>query len=247
MSTRMRAANVADQPRMPSSVPPSGDRPVVDRGAVGGAHVDEEQLAGLNGTYFEAMPAWPLAGDIDVDVVAAAIPETHSMRGLFFVPLMEQLRLDYPQIVPRLSCPPRFGRYLPFEDYPLRDFLHLFDVVARRTHPSSSGREAYRLQARSAVGVFAQSMLGRVTMNLMTNPMRMLLRYPESFGAFAKGPRARASQSGQRSAEIHLTGYCGVMEYPLGVLEALVLSFGVTPVTLVDTRTPNEVRFSLRW
>lgn len=229
-------------------VPRSGVLPTGALGDTpGSAPRGDDPLPGLRRTSFDVRPSEPLLGNIDAEAVLATIPESYAMKGMFFNALASQLGERFAQVVPSLSSPPRSGTYLPFSDYPMRDFLRVYDAAARLSHPNRSAREAYRRLARQQVSAFADSALGRVTMNLATDPGAALVRYAGSFGALVKGPTARAWQQGPSTVHIEITKYRGVLEYPLGNFEALVMGFGAMPTITVHVPADDTLQFLVRW
>ncbi|MGK3991898.1 DUF2378 family protein [Sorangium sp. So ce1024] len=207
----------------------------------------EGSLVGPSGASFEVRPSDPLLGNIDIDAVVAGVPESYAMKGMFFNALAATLGERFAQVVPTLSSPPRGGLYLPFSDYPMRDFLRLYDAAARLSHPNRSSREAYRRLARQQVAAFRQSALGRITMHLATDPAAALVRYTGSLGALVKGPLARARQLGPSEVQIDISSFRGVLEYPLGNFEALVMGYGTRPTISVDVRGAEALQFVVRW
>ncbi len=202
---------------------------------------------GANGASFEVRPSDPLLGNIDIDAVMASIPEFYAVKGMFFNALSAQLGERFAQVVPSLSSPPRGGFFLPFSDYPMRDFLRLYDAAARLSHPNRSSREAYRRLARQQVAAFGESALGRITMHLATDPGAALMRYTGSLAALMKGPSARAWQRGSSEVRIDIVGFRGVLEYPLGNFEALVMKFGAKPTIAVEVHAPDSLQFLVSW
>ncbi|XYH94302.1 DUF2378 family protein [Sorangium sp. So ce1128] len=207
----------------------------------------EGPLVGPNGASFEVRPSDPLLGNIEIDAVVASVPEFYAMKGMFFNALAATLGERFAQVVPTLSSPPRGGLYLPFSDYPMRDFLRLYDAAARLSHPNRSSREAYRRLARQQVAAFRESALGRITMHLATDPGAALMRYTGSLGALVKGPTARARQLGPSEVKIDIGSFRGVVEYPLGNFEALVMGYGAKPTISVDVRGTESLQFVVSW
>jgi uncharacterized protein (TIGR02265 family) len=175
----------------------------------------------------------PLRGDVPIARVLAEIPSDHALKGMFFRRYVDALGADLDALLGSLDAPPKLGRYLPFSTYPLTDYLRLFDRVARSRYAGFGVREAYRLLARSEVEVFVASTLGRVTFSLLRDPASALLKYPESFGVLAFGPKVRAEEAGG-GVRVVFEPYRGALEYAIGVLEGLVLAFDQEPALEID-------------
>ncbi|WP_437980494.1 DUF2378 family protein [Sorangium sp. So ce117] len=229
-------------------IPKSGVMRAVPRSvAPPSAPSTEGLLVGPNGASFEVRPSDPLLGNIDIDAVVAGVPESYAMKGMFFNALAATLGERFAQVVSTLSSPPRGGLYLPFSDYPTRDFLRLYDAAARLSHPNRSSREGYRRLARQQVGAFRESALGRITMHLATDPGAALMRYTGSLGALVKGPLARARQLGPSEVQIDISCHRGTLEYPLGNFEALVMGYGAKPTISVEVRGAETLQFLVSW
>lgn len=194
---------------------------------------------------FTTSEASPLVGDIRLSQLLAEIPDDHVLKGMFFTRYVTSVGRAWSTLAGECEAPPADGRYHAFEFYPLRDYLRLFDYVARERFPGET-REAYRLLARGEVEVFAESTLGKVTLLLLRDPAAALLRYPETFGILARGPEARATALGARRVRVDFTRYAGAIEYAVGVLEGLVLSFDESP-TLDVTRREHSATLDVSW
>ena len=188
----------------------------------------------------------PLVGDVDLPAVLAEIPRGHTLKGMFFRRYAAEAGADWPDVARELRRPPPDGRYHAFEDYPLSDYLRIFDRAARRRFPGST-REAYRLLARGEVEVFTESTLGKVTFTLLRDPAAALLRSPEVFEVLARGPAASARRSGERSVLVTFSRYDGALEYAIGVLEGLVLAFDESPRLVVTVTPERRVDLDVSW
>jgi len=195
---------------------------------------------------FLAVADTPLVGDVDLEAVVADVPETFTTKGMFFARYVAALGAEWEQIVPSLDAPERHGRYHAFESYPLRDYVRVFDRVARARFPGST-REAYRLLARGEVDVFADSTLGKVTFSLLKEPGAALLRYPEVFRIIVPGPELRAERLAERRVVVTATRYFGAPEQGLGIVEGLVQTFDERPHVDVTIDDARGVVFDVAW
>jgi uncharacterized protein (TIGR02265 family) len=189
----------------------------------------------------------PLTGDVDIEAVCSELPREFVIKGMFVQPYAEALQREWEAFGARLLAPPRRGRYVPFQDYPIADFLRLFDAVARRRHPGTAGREAYRLLARNEVATFFASTLGRVAVSMIDEPGAALLKYPETFGVLARGPSAAAERIGLRAVRVSFANYRGSFEYVVGVLEGLVMAFQQEPHLVVEARGDYRYVCDVAW
>jgi hypothetical protein len=103
------------------------------------------------------------------------------------------------------------------------------------------------VRALRVVVVFIKTSIGRVTKELMTDPLAALLYYPEICRILSKGPDITASQFGPTTVRVEHNGFYGLSEYPLGILEALVMYYGCTPSIDVEICARDELAFVIRW
>lgn len=182
-----------------------------------------------------------------MEALIATIPVSYTVRGVFLAPLMAEIGSDFAALVPKLSSPPASGKYLALTSYPVRDHLRLIDAAACRVHPGCSNREAHRLRGRSEPAAFAKSLVGKAMLSIIGDPATMLVRFPELFGTFVRGPQGRGARDGSGVVKLELTGYRGSVEYILGIVEGIVMNFGFTPYTEVHSRTSDRLLFVVDW
>jgi uncharacterized protein (TIGR02265 family) len=187
-----------------------------------------------------------LAGDVDFRAVAL-VPKEYTLKGMFFARLVRLVEglMGTKAMLAMLAEPPRFGRYLPFADYPVADYFRLFDKAARHLFADVSPRESYRRLARTDVETFMASTLGRVVANLLPDPKVALLKYEEVYGLLVKGPSIRAFDAGEKLVRFELEGPVAFPEYPVGLFEGIVQTLGFQPRVEVGRRDGLDVAHEL--
>lgn len=188
----------------------------------------------------------PLQGDVDLAVTLANIPADFTTKGMFFNRYVAALGAEWEEVVPALTDPAKHGRYHAFESYPMRDYIRVFDRVARARFPGST-REAFRLLARGEVEVFAESTLGKVTFSLLRDPGATLLRYPDLFKVIVRGPELTAQRLGDRRVAVSSPHYYGSIEQGVGLVEGLVQMFDEEPRVDVSVEPDRRVVFDVSW
>lgn len=188
----------------------------------------------------------PLQGDVDLDETLANIPESFTTKGMFFTRYVAALGAEWEALVPSLSEPAKHGRYHAFENYPLRDYVRVFDRVARARFPGST-REAFRLLARGEVEVFAESTLGKVTFALLRDPGATLLRFPDLFRMVTRASEVSSHRLGDRRVVVTYPRYHGASEQALGLCEGLVQSFDEEPRIEVTHDSDRRLAFDITW
>ena len=188
----------------------------------------------------------PLLGDVDLEATLADIPVAFTTKGMFFNRYVAALGAEWEAVATTLLEPAKHGRYHAFESYPMRDYLRVFDSVARARFPGSP-REAFRLLARGEVEVFADSTLGKVTFSLLSEPGVTLLRYPDIFMVIARGPELTSERQGDRRVAVTFPRYYGSIETGIGLVEGLVQAFDEDPRVDVAVGEGREVVFDVSW
>jgi uncharacterized protein (TIGR02265 family) len=187
-----------------------------------------------------------LEGDLDLETTLANIPVEFTTKGMFFNRYVAALGAEWEELLPTLSEPAKHGRYHAFENYPLRDYVRVFDRVARARFPGST-REAFRLLARGEVEVFSESTLGKVTFALMKDPGALLLRFPETFKIVTRASECSAKRLGDRRVVVTYPRYHGAAEQALGLVEGLVQTFDEEPRVDVTIDSDRRVVFDVTW
>jgi hypothetical protein len=81
-------------------------------------------------------PEVPLSGEFDVEETVRAVPGDHRVKGMFFSRLSQHLGDGWRGIQSTLDQPPKYGRYVPFTDYPQRDYVRLCSAAAKKRFPA---------------------------------------------------------------------------------------------------------------
>jgi len=195
---------------------------------------------------YRVTPQIALEGDVDLEHVVSSIPHDYSTRGMFFTRYVRALGEEWDSVQSALVAPAKDGRYVPFEYYPLRDYVRVLDRVARTRFPGSR-REAFRLLARGELDVFADSTLGKVTLSLLKEPQSTLMRFPDIYRVVVCAWECAASRFGVRRVLISFTDYRGIVEQSLGLLEGIVQMFDEVPTVEVKVASDGRVEFDVCW
>ena len=164
--------------------------------------------------------------DITSSDVLPRIPSDHTMKGFLFARVVEALGSSWDALHPRLLEPPRLGRYLPFGNYPIRDYARLAYDLAQRKHPGLGLAEAVRRLARRDFRVFSETTMGRVMIAMTDDGPSLLMRLPAVFEAVTNAQRVRASRGQDGSVRLEFSEYFGLWTYALGQVEGAVEASG---------------------
>jgi uncharacterized protein (TIGR02265 family) len=188
-----------------------------------------------------------LLGSMDPEAVARSIPKTFLVKGMFFARLLVQLGPDFAPIVFRLQAPARFGRYVPFSDYPQADYVRVSAATAQKLFPGVPLREAMRLLGREDFSVFAASTFGKVILAVVGDARGALLRTPTIYTKMAPGDWVVTGEElDEKTIRIAFEPVHGTWEYLLGQLEGIVMNYGGEPTTVVQELPNRKVQFDVR-
>lgn len=190
------------------------------------------------------MPHVPVSGALDAEEFIASAEPSHRVKGLMFGRFQSALDDEWPELCAELLDPPRRS-YLPFRDYPLADYLRLLIRVARRHYPRTPLIESCRLVARSDFDAFAASNLGRVTMALVSDPMRALRTSPRIFRQVATGEWTIEAAPLERGVRIEIVNQGLPWSVPLGTFEGLVQHYDANSRIEVTQVAPKHFRYDV--
>lgn len=174
---------------------------------------------------FDVTPAVPFRGGYELEATLAQIPGAQQVKGMFFSRHIERLGAEWARVEAQLVGPPRFGRYVPFIDYPLIDYSRVAHESAAIAHPGLPGQEAMRRTARDDQSEFAQSTLGAVMLSVVSNARSMLLKYPTAYERCVRGQTLSATELGANQIRFDFTGMHGICTYTVGQIEGMVLTY----------------------
>ena len=190
----------------------------------------------------------PLKGDINVAVISARIPSSYVLKGMFFHNVKQRIPpSEYNRIESSLEQAPRDGRYVPFKDYPQKDYIVLVAAAAASEHPGVGLRESIRLMARSDSAALATFTIGRVVLSGLRDAHHGLMSLPAVYDQLMAGSwQVVAVEIDERCVQLEWQEYYGSWEYVLGTLESICMYFGATTEIVKDRRPGHVLRFRVQ-
>jgi uncharacterized protein (TIGR02265 family) len=189
----------------------------------------------------------PFRGDLDIEGLVRAVPSHHTIKGAFVASNATFAAPEWGTLEKKLLNPPKGGKYLPFSDYPLADYLRVTDAAARRKFPKVSSREAHRLLSRSTFDVFSQTTLGKVTMSMVTTPNAALLKYQDIFNRMVSGARVVVTEKGPNTLDLEFREYYSTQEAIYGVIEGVILAYRQAPQVVLMAKGRGHFLASTEW
>lgn len=196
---------------------------------------------------YDHTPQKSLEGAIDYDAVFARMPETHVLKGMFFSRLVKAAGDAWEPVKAELVAPPRFGRFVPFADYPLVDYVRITQAAAATRYPELSPREGARRLARDDLVEFGESTIGGVMLSLVRDPLGVLMKFPDAYRRVLDGSTVQAERVKDDVVRLEWREHYGISEYMFGQIEGAVMHYGATPRIRGDHPTPDFMWFEVSW
>jgi uncharacterized protein (TIGR02265 family) len=188
-----------------------------------------------------------LSGDVDAESIARQIPKTNLVKGMFFARHVSMLGAEFANVTQSLEAPPRFGKYVPFSDYPQSDYMRVMSAVARKSYARLGLREGMRRLGRDDFNVFGESTFGRVILAVVGDAKAALLKTPGIYMKMAPGDWiATGEEIDDTTVRIEFCPTYGSWEYQLGQLEGVVMKYGVQPTTTITELPGPLIRYDMQ-
>ncbi|MEM6957057.1 MAG: DUF2378 family protein [Myxococcota bacterium] len=171
-------------------------------------------------------------GSFDVKAVVSAVPDVFKVRGMFFHRALKILGAELEALKPNLREPT--SQYVPFLNYPQADHAYLAFMAAFRESPDQGSWEAIRRYSRVDVTDFAESMLGRVMMSMVGDPIKALGLLPSVYDKVAPGPWGFTATAHERSITLRMEIVTGPWSYMLGQIEGVLAFYNATAEVEVE-------------
>jgi len=195
---------------------------------------------------YETTASVPLTGDVPLAEVLGRIGDDYSRKGFFFRRHVRVLGEEFHALREELEAPPVLGTYLPFADYPTRDYFRVIDRAARLQFPGLAMAEAHRRFGREELGSFLEQVIARVAWSAFDDPMAVFVGYAELAKRVMTRPHGHAKKIGERHARVEYHDSLGSIPYGIGVFEGVVLAFKQHPRIAV-TFDGSVLRYDVRW
>lgn len=186
-----------------------------------------------------------LPGPLSLEAGLATIPPETTVKGLFFRRFADLLGPDYENVSKSLEAPVKQGKYLPFRDYPQRDYARMAAATARKRFPTLTTREAMRHIAREDFKVFADSMVGKVVLTVAGDARSSLLHVPAAYKAIVPAAPVRTTELDPHTVRLVFEPLMGFIEYTLGQLEGVVLAYDGNPLITIHALPKGAVQFDV--
>jgi uncharacterized protein (TIGR02265 family) len=186
------------------------------------------------------LPSW----DAPVDVAAHvhATPAGATIKGLFATAIVEACEAagTHPKHA--------YARYVPFTDYPMRDYIPLLAEAARILHPRLSVRIGLRKIGRASQPTFARSMVGKVIFGTIHDVPSAIEAIVKAYRVATPSSTVELRSLTEGRAVIHLGGMTTFLDsHHVGLLEGVTRAAGTQAQISVKPSSLSSCDFLVEW
>lgn len=199
---------------------------------------DDASLVGAPLPEGFRLPDWN--EPLDVFTCCLAIPETATVKGMFFASLERQIRAHGGKGSEK--------RFRPFHHYPMRLCLERAADCARTVHPDLPLRDGLRRIARPAYSTFADSLVGRVIFAALGRDVGAVLQMASrAWPHAASRGRLETRIVDATTAIIHVVDFYLTEPLAVGIAEGAVEACGKQCLVALKRLSHTEGEFLIRW
>lgn len=197
---------------------------------------------------FTLNPSTPIEFDFDPDARIGNCPRSYTTKGMFFSKFVALLGSDWSQLEPHLDVPVKAGRYLPFRDYPVRDYMRLMAATARKRYPQLKFAEGCRQVSRRNMEEFAGSTLGSIMLSLIGSVDSALAKLPSAYRQVMNSGHVSVTPIAEGGARIEYRDYRGWLDCSeIGVIEGIVMHYKKSPTITATLQSDHAGVYEVRW
>jgi uncharacterized protein (TIGR02265 family) len=187
---------------------------------------------------------------IDVAQLIQACPVESTTTGTFFQHVRDAVVKRTGALPSTLLKGLTTDRWMPFLQYPLRDFMHLAVNGAGILHPHEPLAEGLRRVGWLAYPSFASTMAGRIVLFAFGEKLEQVVQAtPRIYAITVPGLEVTIVEQGERHVRIQFRRvYCFADAYMRGVLEGTVWCHGFDPsITVTVGARPSDAEYVAHW
>jgi uncharacterized protein (TIGR02265 family) len=187
--------------------------------------------------------------DLDVEGIIAQVPDTALIKGFFVNNTAKMIIGQRPDLAEQVRAQLARPRYHAFSSYPRGEVMRFEVEIARLLCPGLPDREALRRTTHRVYPLFLSSLLGRVVLGTLGRDVDSVLRLgPRMFSAVTSFGTVEVERVRERHWLYHYKDYYSWLDCgDLGVLEGLLMHYGMTPTMRLAMNGPFEMWLELKW
>jgi len=185
-------------------------------------------------------PSWE--APIDVAAHVNATPAAATIKGLFATAIVEACEAagTHPKHA--------HARYLPFTDYPMRDYVPLLAEAARILHPRLTVRNGLRKIGRASQPTFERSVVGKVIFGTTHDVPSALEAIVKAYRVATPSATIEIRSIAERRAVLHIGGITTFLDsHHVGLLEGVTRAAGASVEITVNLSSIASCDFLVEW
>jgi uncharacterized protein (TIGR02265 family) len=182
------------------------------------------------------------AAPLDLAEHLALAPRHATVKGMFFRRILDETASVRGRAL-------REGRYYPFSNYPLADWLRLLHDAARYAYPERPVRAGLARLGRSMYPTVAGSMVGKVVLDVAGGSvMHAWSVYPRLWSVINNHSRAEVDELTPGRVLIRLRGVWDFLDsFQQGAMIGGMKFFGIDAEVRVAVLGPCDADFEVTW
>lgn len=185
-------------------------------------------------------PPWD--APLDVAAELRRVPEGLTQKGMFILPMLVEAKRR------GLTLEGARPRYVPFQDYPLREHVGLLAAAARAFYPELSPRQGLRRLGRGAHHAFMESTVGRVVWAGVTETHGALDGILKGYAIGVPGCTAKIVERRANAAIIRLERVPYFLDsHHVGCCEGATRAIGINAKIRIRVETWASGEFLCEW
>jgi uncharacterized protein (TIGR02265 family) len=186
---------------------------------------------------------------VDLDAHLALLSPDAACKGLFFNDPIQRLRKLNAAVDPFALAGIPQRRFLPFLNYPYKDFLRLLVASARALYPDMPIGEGLRRLGRAGYVALLESQVGKVLFGVFGRNFEYVVQYGgKGYGVSLNFGKCEVESVAPCHARYHFSGIPGFIEtYQVGVIEGGMEVCGVRGDVTVAMKDLANASMDIRW
>ena len=186
-------------------------------------------------------PDWQ--APLDAEAQIAQTPEIGALKGLFYQDILDTCAAMEARVSPARP------RYLPFIDYPLREYMDLLVQAAGALHPREPLRNGLRRIGRLAYPTLAGTLIGRAIFGIAGRNFGTVLSLASrAYSVSLKPGDVELVERSEGRGVVHLRNLWNFPDsYQVGVFEGALIAVGVRGKVLVRVLSRCDADFEVTW
>lgn len=184
----------------------------------------------------------PWESPLDVEAELRRVPELAKQKGMFLIPMVTEAK----KLGQKL--PSARERYLPFQDYPLREHVQLMVEFSHVLFPKLSLRQGLRRIGRAAHRAFIDSTVGKVVWASVNDPHSAIAGILKGYSISVPDSDARVIDHGAKYARVRMDRVYYFLDcHHVGCIEGAVRAVGVDTHIRIKIDSPTSAEFMCEW